>query len=294
MARYDLSIQMPAGETYTDRYGGYLDFFEQVDRDDWVDACPLSWATLLLYMGVNLSDKGQAHFPEDQWFPPVYEQQQDYARAWTAGNHRTLVEHRCSARPETVDALWKLDMQWDKFRDPLPPGNVPFTLASYSGFWRADVVRYMRALDVYQTKHKRAVITNCSADKPYPDEIHQRIKEAYPDHELLIATGVLGIVPELLWMDMPQYDCGLPNFWRLYQRALSFFARNRYRHVHVMTEFYQQAILPALYLVAGDTVITTEFPFGPYAGYALTRDHVFEQRDPTAYSDKFQRNPIIG
>lgn len=228
------------GLRYEDTYGKYLDIFRSVAEADPlvqvdVQGPPWSWVPLLMYLGAGVHQPQMvfelcplvAHLPPVRW-------------------DRTAVEVLCGVRPECVDALWKCDMEWktERVRDE---GRKEFVVTTNGAYHRAEVLEFMDHLDHYQPSRKRCVLVPCAADKPYPAPLHQKVLNILPDdYELIIATGVLGLVPQGLWDVMPHYDSGIPNQWRLFVRARDFFNKHHFDHVIAYTDFYSLTIARAL------------------------------------------------
>ena len=260
---------LPHGETYADTYGAWLDIFRDVAMSEEpivVKYPPACWAPLFLYLGADVVEPRE-EFPCDTWiFFPV----ETYDAAKKDGRQREYVEHICALRPELVDALWKSDCQWStRGRDHTYRSS--FVVANYSALHRPELIEFMHDVDAYEkpTGVTCAVVTNCSADKPYPAKLHRAIRAILPndDWQLLIATGVLGVVPEEMWGEMPEYDSGLPHFWRCLERWEEFLGRNHYDRIVVYTEFYSRAVTRALSRVTGRTRVDWVTPCGPFKDY---------------------------
>ena len=202
-----------------------------------IHSAPYSWIPFLKYLSCSCVG-GQHYFEHDT----VVLQMIGHIDA----TDRTLIETLAGFRPELVDALWKCDMQWKTDR-PLYPGRRDFIVTTNGSFHRREVIGFMKTLDSYHTTAKTAVVLPCAADKPYPSPLHQKVKTMVGEHtELCIATGVLGIVPESTWSFMPFYDSGVPNEWRLYNRAIEFFNHVQYDDVIFYVDFYSNALYAAV------------------------------------------------
>lgn len=238
----DLSV-MPEGKTYENTYSGYMKVFEEIahirgDEPVVVKDAPYSWLPLLYHLNcIILSAKQQF---EHCWMVKKL----DFRSL-----NRTEVEVLCGIRPETVDALWKCDMQWD-----IPPGRVrdygvrkEFIVTNNGSFHRPEVLHYLKVLQQYTPPKRKVVLVPCAADKPYPSPLHQAVLNILPeDYYLCNATGVVGLVPQDLWEAMPHYDSGVPNRWRLMDVMLDYFTRNQHDRIIVYCDFYGEAIHRAL------------------------------------------------
>lgn len=245
--RVTLDMKEMQGKRYEDTYGAYLKFFEfiadQPQRTNiTVIGAPGSWVALLRWMDctvvntVNYFD----HDPEAM-----------AAVDLLAGKfNRTLVEALCGLRPETVDALWKLDMQWKTERNR-NEGLRDFIVTNNGSFHRAEVLEYGRKLQSYTPSKRDVVLVPCAADKPYPSPMHQAVMDRMPESFYLCnATGVLGLVPQDLWPEMPYYDSGIPNEWRLMNTVLDYFTRVQHRNIIIYCDFYNEAIDRGLLLAS--------------------------------------------
>jgi len=162
---------------------------------------------------------------------------------------RTALEVLCGFRPECVDALWKIDMQWT-----VPPGRVhrpekkkEFIVTNNGSFHRPEVLEFMKQLEHFPPPSKKVVLVPCAADKPYPSPLHQAVLDRMPaDYYMAVATGVLGIVPQAAWPTMPHYDSGVPNQWRLMTEVVKYFTRYKHERIVVYSDFYNEAIMRAL------------------------------------------------
>lgn len=252
-----------SGRRYEDVYGGYLGAFKKLALDlspsnTVIYDCPLSWLPLVWYMGYKVMstvtvwdtcnmiqdsstenrDPSDAHFT---YKTPAFLYQVHPSKI------RNIIEVLCSLRPETVDALWKYDVQWGV----VSPHHVPsrdFFVTCNGSFSRPEVLEYMKALWAFVPTKNKCVIVPCAADKPYPSPLHKMVLDILPDdYHVMNATGVLGIVPQELWEVMPYYDSGIPNEWRLKDIASRYFSMNSYEHIIVLADYYSLALLDAFY-----------------------------------------------
>ena len=68
----------------------------------------------------------------------------------------------CTARPETIDRLWKLDNEWPKSKRLLAiPEQREFIVTTSAAFYRREVLRYLNEILPAYAQTKRKVI-------PYP------------------------------------------------------------------------------------------------------------------------------
>lgn len=271
--RVDLSLaSMPQGQTYEDRYQGFLDIFKRIAGMPGgvivtVSHAPYSWLPLLHHLNV-ITTEPRMFFQHDMLVSGVY------LRA-DAPLDRTALEVLCGFRPETADALWKIDMQWRT-----PPGRVreyseggEFIVTSNGSFHRREVIEYMDKLREYTPTKRKVVIVPCAADKPYPSPLHRRIQSKLPDDwYMMTATGVVGVVPEDLWPIMPHYDSGIPNEWRLYQALQNYFMNNHHDQIVVYCDYYSIAIREALRSIGQDNRATYILPVKFYADYVNLMD----------------------
>ena len=69
----------------------------------------------------------------------------------------------CTARPETIDRLWKLDNEWPKSKRLLAiPEQREFIVTTSAAFYRREVLRYLNEILPAYAPTKRKVIL-------YPD-----------------------------------------------------------------------------------------------------------------------------
>lgn len=244
MKRFDFSHGIPSGERYGDQYGAWLELFRKIaESSDPVKVIspPSSWVPFLIYIGANV-EGWREHFLCDAWLSdPI----SAYKNAVSKGRQREYVEHVCALRPELVDSLWKVDAQWKAARVDHTEQRE-FIVTTYNAWYRPEIQKFLERLKDYRVPEgiKNCVITNCAADKPYPSPLHRAIRSVLPDKSwhLVIATGVLGVVPEELWDVMPLYDAGIPNFSRCTEQWELFLPRVNYDRIIVFTEMYSQSV----------------------------------------------------
>lgn len=260
------------GKKYSDTYGQFLSFFERISQGDRAYNVPRCWVPLIFFLGAKV-ESSIVHFGADKFLPDHKAMVKMLNDEQSQGDLRHIVEMFCSARPELTDALWKVDFQWKKttvaYKEP-----KEMLITNYNSFWRKEIHRFIKLVSSYRTKHDKCVITNCSADKPYPGFVHKTLKELYPDHELLVISGVTGIVPELFFKIMPNYDSGIPNFWNIKKLSAEYFINNRYKEIVVFTEFNQYALNETLFQICPDAKIEFKFPHEHRTDYTIDDNYM--------------------
>jgi len=236
---------LPPGQTYEDRYGGYIAFFKRIaETPRWqrivVNNAPWSWVPLLRWLRCDIET------------PRAVFEHCDYvkgAMSEASANHaadRTLIEVLCGFRPETTDALWKADMEWQTDRADVDLPRKEFIVTTNGAYHRPEVKNFMRRLEMYTPTKRNALLVPCAADKPYPAPLHKACLELMPaDFYMMNATGVVGLVPQDLWPVMPWYDSGMPNEWRLYQTAKDYFSAHQHDRVVVYCDYYSEPLQDA-------------------------------------------------
>jgi len=259
---------LSCGMSYADQYGKWLELFKRVAeaRDIQVMNSPRSWRPLLLYLGADTFGE-RVHFVEDEL---VGDTQLGFATAERKGMEREYVESVCSLRPELADALWKSDCQWQTVgrRHTM---KREFVVANYLAYYRPEILEYLTLLESYEKPNhvQNCVVTSCSADKPYPAVLHKAIASVLPDdswHQV-IATGVLGVVPQELWSRMPLYDSGVANKWRCQVAWEGYLAKTSYRRVVLYTEFYASCVMRAASHMIAAGSIEAVLPVGGQNDY---------------------------
>lgn len=238
-----MKFSFDTGKTYEDVYSGWLDFFRAVAESDEpiaVSDVPHSWVPLLIYLGGDVVSS-TVHFPCDRILCSS-----DVSRALSIalqqGLLREFVESSCCYRPELVDAMWKSDMEWNTKRLPVA-ASKEFVVTNNGSFHRPEVISFLdRCTSAHQWK-RGIVLVPCAADKPYPAPLHVAVRSVIPDdYRIAVVTGVLGVVPEELWGEMPNYDSGVPNRWRVMEAVRTYFDRCMYEKIVVYSDFYSEAI----------------------------------------------------
>jgi hypothetical protein len=246
---------------YEDEYGMYLDVFKDIaglppDIPVVVSGAPFTWVPFLRYLRCQCVDP-------QIWFPQCYTLR-NLAFEFDPSD-RTMVEALTCLRPELVDALWKCDMQWLSQR-PLYNKAGPFVVTNNGSFHRLEVFKFLQRIDFEVTKKRsdderrqnKVVLLPCAADKPFPAPMHQRVLDMLPDDtwHAMIATGVCGLVPDTLWKEMPWYDSGIPNRWRVYTKTRDYFRARPHGRVILYMDFYSQAVYDGL--AAANHISVTE------------------------------------
>jgi hypothetical protein len=232
---------------YEDLYGQYLEFFEKIaktppDTPIVANNVPISWVPLLRYLRCQIG-QGIIWFPHDRLMERMAFE--------VDPSDRTAIETFCGFRPELVDALWKCDMQWRTQR-PIYEKAGPFVVTNNGSFHRAEVQQFM-AKNWSKRREKRSekeclrdkvVILPCAADKPFPAPMHEKVLAMLPDDSwhAMIATGVCGLVDRDMWDQMPWYDSGIPNRWRVFDQTRNYFQQFPHRRVVLYIDFYSEAV----------------------------------------------------
>ena len=301
-----MKFSKESGKTYEDAYGGWLAILKTVAESETpvtVEDCPRSWIPFVMYLGGQPVNATSQH-AEDFLVGNGIEDR--VVGASRRGQLRALVEMCASIRPELIDALWKSDCQWKTVgrwddsgfvrvgvRDELIP------VANYGAFTRPEFLEYDYKLQEYVLNahgHFGCVISACAADKPYPSPHHEAIGQLLPDkswHQV-VATGVLGIVPEELWSTMPLYDSGMPNLWRCMAMASWYFAKVTYVRIVVYADFYNRALAMALAPLANTVEIAWVHSVGPRAEYTdLCAPESLARLDDALKSISFGGRPVM-
>ena len=213
---------------YSHEYELYLDFLKQIacaTIQFEVNNIPKCWVPFILYFDHKIGDTKEVWDCDKMTWESYYNGFQDKRRA---------VEIASECRPELVHALYLSDTDWlCPRRQHL--NHKEFIVTGNGSFHRPEVQQYQRSLQAFT--------------KPYPSEMHCRVSELFEDDarfHLIIATGVLGLVPEELFNVMPEYDSGLPNQLRVTQTVAWYFQKWKYNQVIVYSDFYAEAISQGL------------------------------------------------
>lgn len=255
----NMKFHKEAGKRYEDTYGGWLTLLQSIAEAGGCNMsdAPLCWYPFIKYLGGEV-DELRSYFSEDA-FVPVYIREL-VQQTMSAGRLRELVEHYSTLRPELADALYKSDMEWDtKIRQHASQHS--FNVTCNGSFYRPEVIYYNKLIEEYEPPShiSGCILVPCAADKPYPAPLHRAIQAFLPpNYHLIVATGVLGLVPEELWNAMPDYDSGIPNKWRVMKACEWFFRKHvhTYDNIIVYSDFYNEAIERGLDLVLGTKMVT--------------------------------------
>ena len=239
---------LPHGDTYSSTYHGYMSIFEEVANTldkvrIRVNKAPASWCPLLQFLGCSIHQP-RIHFEHDGIvLNSIKEKMQDEVLGEYTLDRLTTEVLSCF-RPETVDALWKSERQWRSKRLKQYEGDDKIILiTNHNSHYRKDIIRFMSLLKSYRPRKKKVVLVPCFADKPYPLPWHLTIKKLIPeDYYMAVVTGVIGIGPEDLWGELPYYDAGIPNKWRVMRSCENYFKQHQHDQIIVLCDFYNQAI----------------------------------------------------
>ena len=265
----DLSV-LPSDHWYEDRYRGYIEIFHRIahtpaDEEVVITNPPASWIPLLKHLNCRCVGART-----------VFEHCPHVNRAMgNARLDRTMLEVLCNFRPETADCLWKCDMQWQ-----VPEGRVrkyddqkEFIVTTNGAYHRPEVLEFLKRLKDYVPTKRNVLLVPCAADKPYPSALHKACLEMLPDDFYLMnATGVLGLVPQDLWDIMPWYDSGIPNQWRLFEIARTYFAQHQHDRVVVYCDFYASTLAQAFKVINQEAHVTYILPPIQYDDYVNLLD----------------------
>lgn len=272
-----MTFTEPTGHRYEDRYSQYLDFFKDVAEtpaDHTIDVSNVSWCwvPLLIYLNCRILNPIHKYQYCNYVKKALWLSKSALTREVTTSLlDRTAIEVLCGFRPECVDALYKIDTQWNVQEGrTLKNTAEEFIVTNNGSFHRREVLDFMKKLDTYQPTKRKVLIVPCAADKPYPAPLHKACLEILPDdYYMAIATGVLGIVPQDMWANMPMYDSGIPNQWRLYERTKNYFYQHNHNHIVIYCDFYAHVLLEA-FRTSNKTLRNIDFVLPPvkYDDYA--------------------------
>lgn len=260
---------LPEGKRYEDSYGLWLSIFKEVAESTepiHVRGAPACWVPLLYYLGAAVESwrqgfqcdnvpLGNTVTGECSMLGHTGYVLGSCKEAEALGRLREYVEMSSALRPELVDALYKSDMEWSTV-GRRHQTQKKFVVASNGSFFRPEVLDYLRLLDRYRPEYSRkrrnCVIVPCAADKPYPAPLHLAVIGVLvdmglrDDYEIIIASGVLGLLPEPLWALAPEYDAGMPNPWRLMTIAADYFRHVHYERIVVYSDYNHEPLYRAL------------------------------------------------
>lgn len=238
-----MKFEYSKGKRYEDTYGGWLYFFSEMAREPrTVEEAPACWYPFIRYLGGDVL-RPQPVFPEDYLVHNPLQEAVNHAIL--GGRLRALVEMYSTLRPELADALYKSDVEW-KFGKRLHATQSEFNVTNNGSFHRPEVLDFIEKVHTLYKKPEHvttAVLVPCAADKPYPAPLHATVQRILPkDAHQVIITGVLGVVPQETWDEMPNYDSGIPNQWRVMQEVVWYFKQFRYKKIVMYCDFYNEAI----------------------------------------------------
>lgn len=230
-------------ECYSHEYERYLDFFKHLAHSPVVlevTGAPACWIPLIRWLGHRPLASPRVVWPEDaatDWMK-FYDSFEDKRRA---------VEISTECRPELVHGLFLADTEWST---PLVAHGhkQSFMVTGNGSLYRPEILHYIDQLREFIPKPGNAVLCPCAADKPYPADLHKHVLRIIErlfvpkDWHIIVATGVLGLVPQELWPKMPWYDSGLPYQHRVSSIVAWYFTTHVYRRVVVYSDFYAEAI----------------------------------------------------
>jgi len=255
---------------YEDQYGHYLKFFQRLAEANFKEHlafCPASWKPFAEYMG-HMVTSVIHHFDSCKVIEAMYPHYHEFP------DQRHFIEVVSTFRPELVDALWKFDMQWEVpdhilLEQPRVPAGEEIIISNNGSYHRREILEYFPKLDDYVPQKDKVVLVPCAADKPYPAPLHKAVLERMPsDFYLANITGVIGVVPQDLWSEMPMYDSGIPNEWRLVNVATEYFKKHRHTKIIVYLDFYSIPLKTAFEKAGVDLdMVTWVNPVEFYADY---------------------------
>lgn len=227
-----IRFDMDKGSSYENTYGKWMSQFEEMatsDEDFVAEGCPKEWLPLVWYFGG--SETGITSLT------------------------RNAMEQACCAHPVLVDSFWRAHFVWSSKPFRQLEEREDLLITNHLSFYSPPLMEYRKRLQEWMSAHhgerrnKVLVVTNCSADKPYPAELHRAIlktaKEVGADVELLITTGACGAIPQELFGIAPLYDSGVPNKWNCQQTLEEVASAVWWESVVVFTEFLSESAVRA-------------------------------------------------
>ena len=88
----------------------------------------------------------------------------------------------CTARPETIDGLWKLDNEWPKSKRLLAiPEQGELIVTTSTAFYRREVLRYLNEiLPAYAPAKRKVILYPCAWEKECGcDDAESYAEDAY-------------------------------------------------------------------------------------------------------------------
>jgi len=249
------------GTAYSHEYERAMGFFKSLAYATSAAMCenvPPEWVPFVLYLGHVAVSTGEAL-------------SECGSLAWgaayaAASDKRRVVEVASACRPELVHALYCADTEWPCPLVQHDPKRA-FVVTCNGSFFRQEVREYRARLTGYEPPTpRRAVLVPCAASKPYPAPLHEAVMQRVPEEwgHLIIATGVLGLLPQGLWPAAPLYDSGLPNMDRVTRTVAWYFTAHRYERLVVFSDFYANAVAAGLALVPSGLRPSAEFVLGTH------------------------------
>ena len=236
-------IKQVVGHGYAHEYDDYLALFRTLAQTDELYLCvnvPASWGPFIRWLGHQVESVKRV----EGWDGETIEWCKAYVEA---KDKRRIVEIASTVRPELVHALYCADTEWSC---PLRAKTnlLGFPITCNGSFFRDEVLGYKQKLNAFKPTKRRAVIVPCAAEKPYPSPLHSAVLDRIDTEQwhVIVATGVLGLVPQELWPEAPHYDSGLPNLFRCSITAQWFFSKFQYEAVVVYSDFYAYAFKQGL------------------------------------------------
>ena len=229
-----------SGPTYEHTYDNHLYLFETLARADadstvTVHDAPSCWRPLIWYLGHDTDNHKPCELCRGiDW-------KQAYQRDSIDFDLRHTVEMACTCRPELVHALYLIDTRWPQRRllGTSYAMREDFVVTTNGSFFRPEVQNFKSKLAGYVPTKTKCVLVPCAADKPYPAPLHAAVQRIVPpEFELIIATGVLGLIPESLWPVTPNYDSGIPHFFAVEETVAWYFAKWGYTEIIGYLDFY--------------------------------------------------------
>lgn len=230
------------GEDYAHEYDEYLDFFRMLGHASAPITClnvPRQWVPMVKHLGHTVESVAP--------FFDLALDGLDWGVAYDqATDPRRVVEVASTCRPELVHALYCADTEWP-CRLRKHELKKEFVVTCNGSFFRPEVETYRQLLRGFNPESNCAVLVPCAAAKPYPAPLHRAVLERLPKHapgkwHVIIATGVLGLIPQELWDYAPHYDSGVPYIDRVVQTVRWYFTKHRYQKLVVFSDFYAYAI----------------------------------------------------
>lgn len=228
--------------SYSSEYDQYINLFETVAATQGV-VCrnvPSCWCPFILYLGGQVESVDTN--PNAGLFDTLCSI--DWIALYESANDkRRVVEVASATRPELVHALYLADTEW-RSEFVVASEKKAFPVTCNGSFFRHEVLRYLEdTLQKYVPSKVRCVIVPCAADKPYPSPLHSAVRMRIDDSwQIIIASGVLGLIPDDLWDKVPLYDSGVPNTFRCEEIVAWYFSKHRYERIICYSDFYANAI----------------------------------------------------